>query len=710
MAATGWSKRYFKILVRKGKLPPPDVPHRNGRNGREPGWTIERLPEEVRKKISDEAKDTVEVADPVPGEAAEKPGEALIPAVPAIPEVQPAPVPEKFERIAYLRADLLRHLRADLSRNGRKKSEIITQFLEAYNTGLLLPQIHRELGKVSRSTLYEWLKKENESGIAGLAPSYGGIGNSKITEEEKNTLMGLLLHQNRIKIFSAIRLMKYVLKSRNIESPSSPTTLRRFVEKFRKEHFDIWTLFREGEKALNDKVLPYIERNRELLEVGEGLVADGHRLNFNVLNPFTGKPCRPALILFLDWRSGYPLGWEIMLEENVQCISSALRMAILALGRIPKWVLIDNGKAFKAKVFTSDVNLEEAGLYGMYARLGIQAHFAMPYNAQAKPIERFFRTFTDWFERLQPSFTGSCIDDKPAHLMRNEKLLRSLHSGFVPTIQETMEMIGKWKEFFIDEPSRGLSGKTPREVFAQGTANRADGKEILPADLHFLMMAMEPRKLNRNGVSFLGRNWYSDALYGLKDYVIIRYSFSDLSRIYIFSRNNEFLCEARPAGKIHPMMSETDAPDFDAMKREMARKRALKKETLRVTRLLGKDADKALPWTEIVPTVPDVVGAIEKAERERTPAMLNPSPFGEETQNFTADPGETVEKKNAKEPNGGRPWFFDEYEKYDWLMKQETLTAEDREWIDDFRSRSSLYKHERFDDGAELDARVAAQA
>ena len=47
---------------------------------------------------------------------------------------------------------------------------------------------------------------------------------------------------------------------------------------------------RDGEKALSDKVEPYIKRDASLLEVGDILVADGHVLNFNVINPFTGKP------------------------------------------------------------------------------------------------------------------------------------------------------------------------------------------------------------------------------------------------------------------------------------------------------------------------------------------------------------------------------------------------------------------------------------
>ena len=84
------------------------------------------------------------------------------------------------------------------------------------------------------------------------------------------------------------------------------------------------------------------------------MVADGHRLAVQCLNPFTGKPCRATLIGYLDWKSTALVGYEIMLEENTQAITSALRNAIINLGKIPKICYQDNGKAFRAKFFTGD--------------------------------------------------------------------------------------------------------------------------------------------------------------------------------------------------------------------------------------------------------------------------------------------------------------------------------------------------------------------
>ena len=43
---------------------------------------------------------------------------------------------------------------------------------------------------------------------------------------------------------------------------------------------------REGEKAFHDKVEQYIVRDISKIEVGDVLIADGHDLNFLVINPW----------------------------------------------------------------------------------------------------------------------------------------------------------------------------------------------------------------------------------------------------------------------------------------------------------------------------------------------------------------------------------------------------------------------------------------
>ena len=73
-------------------------------------------------------------------------------------------------------------------------------------------------------------------------------------------------------------------------------TFKRYAENFRNNNYAEWILRREGMKAYHDKVEPYIERDISKIEVGDVLVADGHVLNFQVINPFTGKATRATLV------------------------------------------------------------------------------------------------------------------------------------------------------------------------------------------------------------------------------------------------------------------------------------------------------------------------------------------------------------------------------------------------------------------------------
>ena len=114
-----------------------------------------------------------------------------------------------------------------------------------------------------------------------------------------------------------LEAFKILEKEKFIDRKSNLPTVYTEENK-KKEHYDLWVFSREGSKALREKVVPYIKRDPSKLEVGDVLVGDGHRLAFQVINPFDGKPCRPTLVGYQDWKSGGLVGFEIMLEENTQ--------------------------------------------------------------------------------------------------------------------------------------------------------------------------------------------------------------------------------------------------------------------------------------------------------------------------------------------------------------------------------------------------------
>ena len=332
--------------------------------------------------------------------------------------------PEKSKQIALARLDLI-HKWLEFRRKTNNKLQADYDFVNLQNASN--SHLFQVIGKISRGSLHRWhAMLGGTDDYQKLLPQYkyASVNDYRtcLTDEEIKIFMGLLLHPNRISIGKATALTKYKLREQGQSFIPADITFRRYAMWFKNNNYDQWVLARDGEKALSDKVEPYIKRDASLLDVGDILVADGHKLAFQVINPFTGKPSRATLVGFLDWKSTALVGYEIMLEENVQCIASALRNAIINLDMIPKIVYQDNGRAFRAKYFSDDKGFGELGFYGLYAKLGIETVFAKPYNARAKVIERFFKEFQEGFEKLLPSYVGSSIDNKPAYLLRNEKL------------------------------------------------------------------------------------------------------------------------------------------------------------------------------------------------------------------------------------------------------------------------------------------------
>ncbi len=486
--------------------------------------------------------------------------------------------PEKCKQIALARLDVV-HKWLEFRKKSQNKLQADYDFVKLHNTSN--SQLFEILGKISRGSLHRWYAMLNGTeDYTKLLPQYKYSTvleyRTVLNDKEIKIFMGLLLHPNRISIGKAIALTKYKLKEQGQSFIPADITFRRYSKWFKDNNYDKWILARDGEKALSDKVEPYIKRDASLLDVGDILVADGHKLAFQVINPFTGKPCRATLVGFLDWKSTALVGYEIMLEENTQCIASALRNAIINLDMIPKVVYQDNGRAFRAKYFTDDKGFTELGFQGLYSKLGIETVFARPYNARAKVIERFFKEFQEGFEKLLPSYIGSNIQNKPAYMMRNEKFHKSLHNEYIPTIEETIKMIDMWLSFKNSQPCPNSPDKTIAEILSERKRQNIDINT-----LEDLMLATEVKTIQRNGIRFLNCDYFDERLYGFKSKVLIKYNLFDLTSIKVYTPKGEYLCTAERVTETHPMAKLLgDVKDFEDYKQKIVRQRQLKKKTV----------------------------------------------------------------------------------------------------------------------------------
>ena len=501
--------------------------------------------------------------------------------------------PEKAKQNALAKLDLIRKWQ-EFRRKAVNKLQADYDFVKLHNTSN--SHLYKILGKISRGSLHRWKSMLNGTeDYTRLIPNYKYVSVNEyrtcLTDKEIKIFMGLLLHPNRICIGKAIALTKYKLKEQGQSFIPTDITFRRYAKWFKDNNYDKWVLARDGEKALSDKVEPYIKRDASLLDVGDILVADGHKLAFQVINPFTGKPCRATLVGFLDWKSTALVGYEIMLEENTQCIASALRNAIINLDMIPKIVYQDNGRAFRSKYFTDDKGFTELGFYGLYAKLGIETVFARPYNARSKVIERFFKEFQEGFEKLMPSYVGSSIINKPAYLKRNEKFHSNLHNDYIPTIEETIKMIDMWLKFKNSQPCTNAPNMTIAEVLENRNKQNIDINM-----LDDLMLATEVKTIQRNGIRFLNCDYFDERLYGLRGKVLIKYNLFDLTNVKVFTQKGEYLCTAERVTETHPMAKLLGTvEDLEDYKQKIQKQQKLKRKTINsVKKLLTNDEIKLI--------------------------------------------------------------------------------------------------------------------
>jgi len=260
---------------------------------------------------------------------------------------------------------------------------------------------------------------------------------------------------------------------------------------------------------------------------------------------------------------------------------------------VPKIVYLDNGRAFKGHYFTG-TDFEQTELPGLYGRLGINLIVAKPYHGQSKTIERFFKTFGE-LERMSPSFIGTSIDSKPAHLNRGERLHRKINEkitgGDVPSLIDSHRALAAWFDVYaarLQGPNSHLAGLCPQELFDAGR-----GPGVDPDALRILMMKKEERKIYGRGVKVYdkGEWYYHPALYGRNHKVFVRYDMQERDSVLIYDqRDDSFICEAGRVDKVHPAARILGSEaDITLLENQLEMIGSLRKQTVSRAQAMAKD-------------------------------------------------------------------------------------------------------------------------
>lgn len=669
-------------------------------------WLSTSLPETIRTKILlVESKNNKQTVMPVAISATQPLGN------------KPISYSDAKKDKALARADLLCLYEEYQQKNGKtvKSKE---DFIAKYEAGSY-PELYNKIGSVSWKTLERWKNKQNKpQDYLSLADNRGmaHCGKSIITEAHKAIILGQVLNPNAPFIGQVARKVESRCKEEGLAVPSD-ATIRRFINTYISESYDEYILFREGKKAWNDKCCISILRDWSLVQVGDVIIADGHTLNFETINPETGKPKRMTLLLFFDGASNHPLGWEVMATENVQCISAAFRRSCMLLGKFPKVVYLDNGRAFRAKFFEGCRDFQQAGIDGLYESLGVKVIHAWAYHGQSKPIERFFGTMHD-LEISMPSYVGRNISEKPARLHRNEKLHQKLHEklgGRPLTLEETHREIAKWFADYVQrpQPRTHLKNKTPAMVFEQGRGEGLNQSDINRLDM--LMLQKTVRTITKDGFRLHGKLYWHEILASRRHEIIVRYDeILSPNCVKVYTKDGEFLCEARCreyygiAYGVHPAAQILGT---EKQKAQLQYALELKKnqEKAQLKTLKSIVSDVILPEMEIRNKAIEInqeVKAIPFSEPEKSMTKA-------EIAEFDAKVKEIEDKIREYTPSSMKR-FKDSLARYAYLFeikfeKNIELTIEDEAWFERFEETDEYqrYYKNRYDTMKEFCKNIA---
>lgn len=137
-------------------------------------------------------------------------------------------------------------------------------------------------------------------------------------------------------------------------------------------------------------------------------------------------------------------------------------------------------------------------------------------------------------------------------------------------------MIDMWLNFKNSQTCPNAPNKTIAEVLEDRKC-----QNINIDTLDDLMLATEVKTIQRNGVRFLGCDYFDERLYGFKSKVLIKYNLFDLTKIKVFTPKGEYLCTAERVTETHPMAKLLgDVKDYQDYKQKIVRQKQLKKKTV----------------------------------------------------------------------------------------------------------------------------------
>jgi len=169
--------------------------------------------------------------------------------------------------------------------------------------------------------------------------------------------------------------------------------------------------------------------------------------------------------------------------------------------------------------------------------LGIKVIFALPYNAQSKPIERDFRKVKEWFAKMLPGYRGGHVLERP------EKLAREIKAGKILSFEEYKPRFDRFiTEVLNKMPSKGkaLNGLSPDDLWNQSNIiKRTADKDSLKL---CCMRSSKTMTVGRHGIrdSEFGVTYFDEWLWNHpRAKVYLRRDPQDFNEAWVFNAETD---------------------------------------------------------------------------------------------------------------------------------------------------------------------------
>lgn len=432
---------------------------------------------------------------------------------------------EVARKKAQSRAVLVRHLSTQACGLLKAYENLVSDYRSNMAANTLVTAI-AVLGKLpSRATVYNWCSAYKQNGINSLLPNHKG---KTATQYSWLARCLELYHSPNSPSFAQVsdQLNKEGYAAEHHQ-------VRRFINGLPHE-LGPQSPYRMGAKLYREKHKDHLLRSTENIKPGVMYNGDGHTLDVYLAHPKTGKPYRAELTAFQDVGSRCIVGWELGFAESTIDTLTAISRAIKVHNNVPAMFYLDNGSGYKNKLMNADTT-------GFYAQFEIDVIFAIPGNARAKWIERFFLHMEDRVGKRFSTYCGRDHDDRHKQLVLKEAKQGKRQ---LPTVDE---WIAEFKSFLLDYHNAEhpeIKGKTRQQVWDE-TVDR-----VPPTEGDFVILPREKVNIRRGRFRLHQRNYHADYLHQFNGQELVAaYDMHDDSYTKLYKLSGEFLMIANLKNK-----------------------------------------------------------------------------------------------------------------------------------------------------------------